>query len=59
MAFKQDQGVRLIQPVIEGPVNDIRYNKDDSALEYLVGYVGQDGENHERWFAESELEAVQ
>ncbi len=55
--MEEGQTVRLIQPVIEGPIIDTRYNKDIKGLEHLVQYT-IDGEVHERWFVEKQLESV-
>lgn len=56
--MEEGQQVRLIQPVIQGQITDTRYNKDAKQLEHLVAYTDAQGETHERWFLESELEAV-
>ncbi|OJW26187.1 MAG: hypothetical protein BGO49_00310 [Planctomycetales bacterium 71-10] len=48
--------VRLVQPVVEGPVKEIRSSGGD--IEALVEYR-QGGEVHERWFRTSELEEVE
>jgi len=58
MSIKIGQHAKLVQPVVQGEVKDTRFNKDKSQLEHLLVYVGADGEQHERWFLESELEAV-
>lgn len=49
---------RLVQPVVEGTITDIRYNKDAACLEYLLSYPDAAGELHTRWFLETELEAI-
>lgn len=51
--------VRLVQPVIQGEIIDTQYNKQAKQLEHLLEYTGSDGESHERWFLESELELVE
>lgn len=58
MAMKEGQQVRLKQPVIEGAIEDIRFNKGTEELEYLVTYVDGEGETQTRWFTESVLEAL-
>ena len=49
---------RLIQPVIEGAVTDIRYNKDHECLEHLISYSDADGNDQQRWFLSKELEVA-
>ena len=56
--FKIDQDVRVAPVVIQGPVRDIRYDKDLEDIVYLVEFVGADQETHTRWFTETELESV-
>ena len=58
VAFKEGQKVRLVAPIIEGSIADINYNKLTEELEYLLGYSSADGDLHQRWFSESDLEAV-
>lgn len=57
-SFNDGDRVRLKVPVIEGGVNDVRFNKDERELEYLVSYTDEAGEENERWFPESKLEAA-
>ena len=57
--MKKGKKVRLIQPVIEGEVVSTRYNEEKEGLEHLVEWTGSDGEVHQRWFAESDLEEAQ
>lgn len=56
MSKKIGDPVRLIQPVIEGPVVDIEYDKINGGFKYLVQYVDQKGNVQARWFDEVELE---
>lgn len=56
--MEEGQTVRLKQPVIQGQILDTRYNKDSKELEHLVAYDDGAGNLHERWFLESQLEAV-
>ncbi|MEY8688454.1 MAG: hypothetical protein AB9M53_01060 [Leptothrix sp. (in: b-proteobacteria)] len=58
MALSEGQTARLIQPVIEGPILDTRYNKDAGELEHLVTFTDADGEEASRWFLASKLEAA-
>ena len=58
MSVSIGQTARLVQPVVQGEVIDTRFNKDAGKLEHLLSYTDADGETHERWFIETELEAV-
>jgi hypothetical protein len=49
---------RLKQPVVAGEISDARYSKERAQMEFLMDYIGADGEPHSRWFLESELEKV-
>lgn len=49
--------VKVVAPVLSGPITDTRYNKDAKSLEHLVEFQ-MDGEAHQRWFLERELEVV-
>lgn len=50
--------VKLVQPVIEGVITDIQYDRDANSLSMLVEYSDGDGEQQSRWFTEAQLEAV-
>ena len=54
-----DKGAKVKQvvPVISGTVVARRFNEDHSEMEYQVEYSTADGENHSRWFLESQLAA--
>ena len=56
IAFKRGDTVKQVLPVLQGTVVESKVIEDDIC--FLVSYVGADGESHERWFKESELEAV-
>lgn len=58
MPIKTGATVRLIQPVIEGTVKK-REIGDDDRVRVLVEWTDPSGETTQRWFDESELEAVQ
>jgi hypothetical protein len=58
MDFKQGDMVRQKVPLISGPIQDIQFNKSAGELEYLLAYTDSDGNNHFRWFVQSDLEAV-
>ncbi len=54
--LKPGTKVRLVQPVIEGEVLKPETNGD--AFGYRVAYTGPDGESHERFFTQAEIEEV-
>lgn len=58
MPLAEGQVARLKQPTIEGPILDTRYNKDAKELEHLLSFTDAEGHASERWFLESQLEAV-
>ena len=58
MSIEVGQEAKLVQPAIQGQVTDARYNKDAKQLEYLLQFVGIEGDQHERWFLESQLAPV-
>lgn len=58
MAVEMGKKARMIAPVIQGDVIDTEYDKSNKCLRHLLSYVGADGEQHERWFPETQLEEV-
>lgn len=58
MAHPQGTKVRQVAPAIEGEVKKTRFNEMADCLEYLVGYTNDQGEAHERWFLESQVEVA-
>lgn len=56
--MKKGNTVRLIQPTIQGNVISTRYDEDTEGLEHLVEWTDADGETHQRWFPEVDLEEV-
>lgn len=56
LAFKKGAKVRQVVPVIEGEV--VGQQIIDDEVQYEVAYGGSDGEQHSRFFKESELEAL-
>lgn len=58
MSIEVGQEAKLVQPAIQGPVTDARYNKDAKQLEYLLQFTDAQGDQHERWFLESQLAPV-
>lgn len=51
------QQVKQIVPIIQGSIIEIQYNNSAKSLECLVEFV-EGSETYQRWFKESELEAV-
>lgn len=49
--------VRLVQPVITGVILDTEYDKSTKQLRHLIEY-STDNEQQQRWFVESDLEAL-
>lgn len=56
--FKRDQQVRLKAVTPAGPVLKFKMDEDTGEVMYLIGWTDANGDAQERWFAESELEAV-
>lgn len=56
--FKRDQQVRLKAVIPAGPVLKFKMDEDTGEVMYLIGWTDANGDAQERWFAESELEAV-
>lgn len=57
--MEEGNKVRQIAPVIEGTIVDTEYDKSTKALRHLVEYTDAEGDEHQRWFSESELELVE
>jgi hypothetical protein len=55
--YTKNQNVRLKSVVPQGPVVALRMNEDGEFF-YLVEWIDADGVKQQRWFEESELEAV-
>jgi hypothetical protein len=55
--YTKNQNVRLKSVVPQGPVVALRMN-EDGVFFYLVEWTDADGIKQQRWFEESELEAV-
>jgi hypothetical protein len=55
--YTKNQNVRLKAIVPQGPVVALRMNEDGEFF-YLVEWTDADGVKQQRWFEESELEAV-
>lgn len=55
--FKKNDAVRLKSVAPQGPVVALRMNEEGEFF-YLVEWTDADGTKQQRWFEESELEAV-
>jgi hypothetical protein len=55
--YTKNQNVRMKSVVPQGPVVALRMNEDGQFF-YLVEWTDADGVKQQRWFEESELEAV-
>lgn len=58
MPISKGATVRQVVPVIEGEVIDRRFDEASEGMSYLVSYTDADGETHQRWFAEADLEVA-
>lgn len=52
--MKIGEQVRFVQPLIEGPVVDVQWNKEAAEPEVLVQFSA----DQQRWFLASQLELV-
>ncbi len=55
--FAKGQEVKLVAVVPQGAVEALRMS-EDGVFSYLISWTDADGNNQQRWFAESQLEAV-
>jgi len=58
MAIPLNARVRQVVPAIEGEVAERRFSEASGGMEYRVPYEA-DGEQHERWFAETEVTVIE
>lgn len=56
IAFKVGDKVRQVVPAISGAVQNVAIV--DGEVQFEVAYIGADGEQHSRFFAEGEIEAA-
>lgn len=49
--------VGIAQPVLEGKVVDVEWDKDRDCKRVKVAYTNDEGTAHERWFLEGEIKA--
>ena len=57
--MKAGATVRLVQPVIEGVVQERRVNPTSDEIEVLVEWTDSEGQMVQRWFDEGQLQEVQ
>lgn len=57
MPFAKGDSVKQVVHPIAGPITSKRFNEDTDSFEYLVSYTDAEGNQTERWFTESEIEA--
>ena len=57
MTFQLNDSVRVVQPTIEGKVVGAIMG-DNFKVKLLVEYAGADGEIHQRYFEQEQLEAI-
>jgi len=55
--FAKGQEVRLVSVVPQGEVEALRMS-EDGVFSYLISWTDADGNVQQRWFEESQLEAV-
>ena len=54
--FKKGEVVKAKTIIPHGPVQGLRFNPDGD-VEYLIAWKDIDGNEQQRWFLESQLEA--
>lgn len=58
MPFAKGATVKQVVHPIQGPITSKRFNEDSDSFEYLVAFTDAEGNTQERWFAETEVEAI-
>lgn len=58
MPFKLNSKVKVITPIIQGKVVKTEYNEEAELLKHLVEFTDGEGETHQRWYNENELEGA-
>lgn len=58
MPHELGQPVRQVVHVITGTVADVTYSAADKSFRYLVDFEDAQGNQSQRWFLESEIEAA-
>lgn len=57
--MKNGDTAKLTQPTIQGTVAETRWNNEKDCKEHRLEWSDSEGNAHDRWFLESELEQVQ
>lgn len=58
MPIPKGTTVTQVVEIITGVVTKTQFNESTEQLEYLVEYTNAAGENHTRWFQESQITVV-
>jgi hypothetical protein len=56
--MNKDDKVTVKNSLISGVITDTEFDKSHMQLRHLVTFKHHDGEDHSRWFLESELVSV-
>ena len=55
-AFKRGDTVKQVSPIIDGQVVTLAIIDDE--VQYLVSWTSTDGESHQKYFKEDEIELI-
>ena len=58
MPFKNGDTLQQRVFVAMGDVVDVRYDATSGKFEYLLSYIDEAGNDQQRWFDETQVEAV-
>jgi hypothetical protein len=53
--FKKGEILKIKALIPQGPVEKIQMT-EDGVVQYLISWADEDGEPHQRWFDETEVE---
>lgn len=56
--MKNGDTAKLMQPTIQGTVAETRWNNEKDCKEHRLEWADAEGNSHDRWFLEAELEEV-
>lgn len=56
--MKNGDTAKLIQPTIQGKVAETRWNNEKDCKEHRLEWSDAEGNSHDRWFFETELEVT-
>lgn len=54
--LKQGTPVEFVQPNLKGSI--VKTEIIDDGIQYLVEYTNDEGDTHQRWFKETEIQEV-